>query len=193
MICGLIKPDYGQILINETNITKLPMYRRARMGIGYLPQESSIFRGLTVEKNILAILEIVEPKLEKRHQKLDELLAEFSITHLRTSMSTTLSGGERRRLEIARTIATNPFFILLDEPLAGVDPISVMDIKHLITYLKNKDIGILITDHNVREVLEIVDRGYIINNGTIIMEGSPKEIIENEMVKNVYLGSYFKL
>jgi lipopolysaccharide export system ATP-binding protein len=193
IISGLIKPNLGQIFLNNQDITRLPMYKRARLGIGYLPQEASIFRGLTVEDNIMAILEVIEPNRDQRSQKLNELLAEFSITHLRTALSTTLSGGERRRLEIARAIASNPAFILLDEPLAGVDPIAITDIKHLISHLKDKGIGVLITDHNVREVLDIVDRGYIISDGAVIMEGTPKEIIENEMVRSVYLGSYFKL
>lgn len=193
MISGLIQPDGGQIIINGQNITSLPMYRRARMGIGYLPQETSVFRGLNVEENIMAILELTDIKPKLRKQKLDELLEEFSIAHLRTASSITLSGGERRRLEIARAIASDPVFILLDEPLAGIDPIAVIEIKQLISHLKDRGIGVLITDHNVREMLDIIDRGYIMNDGGVIMEGTPEEIIENEMVRNVYLGSYFKL
>ncbi len=193
MISGLTRPDTGQILINNQDITNLPMYKRARMGIGYLPQEASIFRGLTVEDNIMAILEVVEPDLIKRQKKLETLLAEFAISHLRTAMSVTLSGGERRRLEIARALASDPLFILLDEPLAGVDPIAVIEIKHLISHLKDRGIGVLITDHNVREVLDIVDRAYIISDGTVIMEGTSKEIVKNEIVKNIYLGNDFKL
>jgi lipopolysaccharide export system ATP-binding protein len=193
MISGLIRPDMGQILINDQDITKLPMYKRARMGIGYLPQEASIFRGLSVEDNVMAILEIVEPDFKKRQEKLETLLAEFAITHLRTAMAVTLSGGERRRLEIARALASDPLFILLDEPLAGIDPIAVVEIKHLISHLKDRGIGVLITDHNVREVLDIVNRAYIISDGSVIMEGTPKEIVKNEIVKNVYLGSDFKL
>jgi lipopolysaccharide export system ATP-binding protein len=193
MISGLTRPDTGQILINNQDITNLPMYKRARMGIGYLPQEASIFRGLTVEDNIMAILEVVEPDLIKRQKKLETLLAEFAISHLRAAMSVTLSGGERRRLEIARALASDPLFILLDEPLAGVDPIAVIEIKHLISHLKDRGIGVLITDHNVREVLDIVDRAYIISDGTVIMEGTSKEIVKNEIVKNIYLGNDFKL
>ena len=193
IISGLTRPDTGQILINNQDITNLPMYKRARMGIGYLPQEASIFRGLTVEDNIMAILEVVEPDLIKRQKKLETLLAEFAISHLRTAMSVTLSGGERRRLEIARALASDPLFILLDEPLAGVDPIAVIEIKHLISHLKDRGIGVLITDHNVREVLDIVDRAYIISDGTVIMEGTSKEIVKNEIVKNIYLGNDFKL
>lgn len=193
MISGLIQPDSGEILLNDKNITNLPMYRRARLGVGYLPQESSIFRGLTVEQNIMAILELVEPIKEKRDALLDSLLGEFSISHLRTSSSVTLSGGERRRLEIARAVATNPHFILLDEPLAGVDPIAVIEIKQLISHLKNRGLGVLITDHNVREVLDIVDRAYIISDGTVIMEGTPDQIVKNKIVRNVYLGNEFKL
>lgn len=193
MISGLIKPDAGSILLDNKDITPLPMYRRAQLGLGYLPQESSIFRGLTVEQNILAVLEIVEPDEEKRMQTLSDLLEEFSISYLRESMAVTLSGGERRRLEIARAVATNPKFILLDEPLAGVDPIAVIEIKNLIHYLKKRGLGILITDHNVREVLDIVERAYIISDGSVIMKGTSEEIINNEVVRNIYLGNQFKL
>lgn len=193
MICGLIKPNAGSIFLNGIDITALPMYRRARLGIGYLPQESSIFRSMTVEQNIQAILEITESDVDKRIDQLDELLSEFSIEHLRHSAAVTLSGGERRRVEIARALAARPKFIMLDEPLAGIDPIAVHDIRDLISHLKEKNIGVLITDHNVREALEIVDRAYIIADGQILREGSPKEIIKDENVKRVYLGHSFDL
>ncbi|MFV9875194.1 MAG: LPS export ABC transporter ATP-binding protein [Rickettsiales endosymbiont of Dermacentor nuttalli] len=193
MMSGLIRPDVGNIILNKKDITQLPMYRRARLGISYLPQESSIFRGLNVEKNILSVLEISEPNVEKRHIRLNNLLAEFSITHLRYSPAIALSGGERRRVEIARAIATNPKFILLDEPLAGIDPIVVNDIKELIIHLKDKNIGVLITDHNVRETLDIVDRAYIIHEGVILMSGNVEDILANESVRNVYLGEDFTL
>lgn len=193
MICGLIKPDAGSIFLNGVDITPLPMYRRARLGIGYLPQESSIFRSMTVEQNIQAILEITESDTDKRIDQLDELLSEFSIEHLRNSPAVTLSGGERRRVEIARALAARPKFIMLDEPLAGIDPIAVHDIRDLISHLKEKNIGVLITDHNVREALEIVDRAYIIADGQILREGTPQEIIKDENVKRVYLGHSFDL
>jgi lipopolysaccharide export system ATP-binding protein len=193
MICGLIKSDYGSITLEDHDITRLPMYRRARLGIGYLPQEASIFRGLDVEKNILAVLEVTEADIEKRHIILEELLAEFSITHLRYTPAIALSGGERRRVEIARTLAANPYFILLDEPLAGIDPIAVSDIRDLVSHLKDKNIGVLITDHNVRETLEIVDRAYIIHEGHVLKEGMPAEIVKDEEVRKVYLGQDFSL
>jgi len=193
MIMGLIKPDYGDIYLDGKNITKLPVYRRARMGIGYLPQEASVFRGLTVEQNILSILEVCEPIAEKRVIALDSLLAEFSITHLRRTPSIALSGGERRRVEIARALASNPSFILLDEPLAGVDPVAVVEIKNLVAHLKDRNIGVLITDHNVRETLDIVDKAYILHDGQVLMEGTPKEIVSNKEVRRVYLGEGFKL
>lgn len=193
MICGLIKPDAGSIFLNGVDITALPMYRRARLGIGYLPQESSIFRSMSVEQNIQAILEITESDVDKRSDQLDELLSEFSIEHLRNSPAVTLSGGERRRVEIARALAARPKFIMLDEPLAGIDPIAVHDIRDLISHLKEKNIGVLITDHNVREALEIVDRAYIIADGQILREGTPQEIIKDENVKRVYLGHSFDL
>ncbi len=193
MIMGLIKPDYGTISLDGKDITNLPVYRRARLGIGYLPQEASIFRGLTVEENILAVLELSEPIKENRQITLEELLAEFSITHLRRTPAVALSGGERRRVEIARALASNPSFILLDEPLAGIDPVAVNDIKELISHLKDRGIGVLITDHNVREALDILDRAYIIHNGTVLMEGSPKEIVANKEVRRVYLGEKFVL
>jgi lipopolysaccharide export system ATP-binding protein len=193
MISGLVRPDYGTISLENNDITHLPMYSRARLGIGYLPQESSIFRGLTVEQNILAILEVTEPIREKRYLILDELLAEFSITYLRKAPALALSGGERRRVEIARALASNPFFMLLDEPLAGIDPIAVADIRELVSHLKDRGIGVLITDHNVRETLAIVDRAYIIHDGVVLMEGKPTEIVGNDEVRRVYLGERFSL
>ncbi|MCT4635539.1 MAG: LPS export ABC transporter ATP-binding protein [Rickettsiales bacterium] len=193
MISGLIKPDYGQISLNGVEITNLPMYRRAQLGVGYLPQESSVFRGLTVGENIEAVLEAVEPIESEREKRLEELLAEFSITHLKNILSINLSGGERRRLEIARALAVNPEYILLDEPLAGIDPIAIADIKNLIYHLKDKNIGVLITDHNVREMLDIVDRTYIIYDGEVLIEGDKEEIISHEVVRRVYLGDVFNI
>jgi lipopolysaccharide export system ATP-binding protein len=193
MITGLIQPDYGTVTLDEQDLTDLPMYRRARMGIGYLPQEASIFRGLTVENNIRSVLEVVEKSYERREAALEALLAEFSITHLRRTPSLALSGGERRRVEIARALASNPHFILLDEPLAGIDPIAVSDIKDLISHLKGRGIGVLITDHNVRDILDITDRAYIIHDGMVLMEGSPSDIVGNEDVRRVYLGDRFSL
>lgn len=193
MIMGLIKPDYGMVSLDGKDVTHLPVYRRARMGIGYLPQEASIFRGLTVEENILAVLELVEPIHETRQIMLEELLGEFSITHLRRTPAVALSGGERRRVEIARALASNPSFILLDEPLAGIDPVAVNDIKELISHLKHRGIGVLITDHNVREALDLLDRAYVIHNGTVLMEGTPQEIVVNKEVRRVYLGEKFVL
>lgn len=193
MITGLLTPDYGNVFLDGHDVTALPMYRRARIGIGYLPQESSIFRGLTVEDNILAILEITESDRDRRHAFLDDLLAEFSISHLRQTPAIALSGGERRRVEIARALATFPQFILLDEPLAGIDPIAVSDIRDLVSHLKDRGIGVLITDHNVRETLEIVDRAYIIHEGTVLMQGRPQEIVAHEDVRRVYLGERFSL
>jgi len=193
MITGLIQPDYGTVTLDGQDLTDLPMYRRARMGIGYLPQEASIFRGLTVENNIRSVLEVVEKSQERREAALEALLAEFSITHLRRTPSLALSGGERRRVEIARALASNPHFILLDEPLAGIDPIAVSDIKDLISHLKGRGIGVLITDHNVRDILDITDRAYIIHDGMVLMEGSPSDIVGNEDVRRVYLGDRFSL
>jgi len=193
MVTGLIQPDYGSIYLDGRDITSLPMYRRARLGIGYLPQESSIFRGLTVEQNIMAVLEVSEPVREKCHIILDELLGEFSITHLRHAPAMALSGGERRRVEIARALASNPSFILLDEPLAGIDPIAVSEIRMLVSHLKDRGIGVLITDHNVRETLEIIDRAYIMHDGVVLMEGTPKEIVYDDEVRRVYLGERFSL
>jgi lipopolysaccharide export system ATP-binding protein len=190
---GLIAPDYGAITMDGHDITDLPMYRRARLGIGYLPQEASIFRGLTVENNIRAALEVTEPHHDRREEYLEELLAEFSIEHLRRASAMTLSGGERRRVEIARALASRPSFILLDEPLAGIDPIALGDIRDLVAHLKDRGIGVLITDHNVRETLEIVDRAYILHDGGILMEGPPSEIVAHEAVRRVYLGDRFTL
>jgi len=193
MIVGLVPTDSGIIKIDDIDITNFPMYQRSRLGIGYLPQEASIFRGLNVENNIMAILEISEANIVKRREKLEELLQEFSISHIRKSHALALSGGERRRVEIARAIATNPAFILLDEPFAGVDPIAVNDIRLMINHLKNRNIGILITDHNVRETLSIVDRAYILYDGKILVSGNKDQIIENQKAKEVYLGSDFKI
>ncbi|MCH7888603.1 MAG: LPS export ABC transporter ATP-binding protein [Proteobacteria bacterium] len=193
LIIGLIAPDYGSIFLDGHDITELPMYRRARPGIGYLPQEPSIFRGLSVENNIRVVLEVVEPIRERREAMLDDLLAEFSITHLRRTSALALSGGERRRVEIARALASQPSFILLDEPLAGIDPIAVGEIRRLIAHLKDRGIGVLITDHNVREALEIVDRAYILHDGMVLMEGVPSEIVSHEVVRRVYLGERFRL
>ncbi len=192
-IMGLVAADYGKIILNDVDITNLPVYRRARMGIGYLPQEASIFRGMTVEENIMSILEITDLDTTARNEKLEILLGEFSITHLRRANSLSLSGGERRRLEIARCLAANPMFILLDEPLAGIDPVAVNDIKILISQLKRLNIGVLITDHNVRDALEIVDRAYVIFEGKVLAEGTPIDIVNNSDVKKAYLGENFNL
>jgi len=193
MITGLVQPDYGTIQLDGADITNLPMYRRARLGIGYLPQESSIFRGMTVEQNILSVLEVSESDPQRRQFLLDELLGEFSITHLRQSPAVALSGGERRRVEIARALASRPSFILLDEPLAGIDPIAIADVRDLVSHLKDKGIGVLITDHNVRETLDIIDRAYIIHDGMVLMEGTPQEIVNNHEVRRVYLGDSFSV
>ncbi|MGE5467724.1 MAG: LPS export ABC transporter ATP-binding protein, partial [Ignavibacteria bacterium] len=193
MITGLIKADRGAIELDGHDVTKLPMYQRARLGIGYLPQEASIFRGLTVEQNIRAVLEVVEPSKKKREAELNSLLDEFNITRLRKTPSIALSGGERRRVEIARALATNPRFILLDEPFAGVDPIAVLDIQKIIRFLKERGIGVLITDHNVRETLGICDRATIINAGEVLAAGHPEEIVQNENVRKVYLGEHFRM
>ncbi|HLO76954.1 MAG TPA: LPS export ABC transporter ATP-binding protein [Magnetospirillum sp.] len=192
-ITGLINPDDGAIELDGSDITGLPMYRRARLGIGYLPQEASIFRGLTVEGNLMAVLEVVEPDRDLRQARLDELLAEFGVEHLRRAPAMALSGGERRRVEIARALASKPHFILLDEPLAGIDPIAVADIRDLVAHLKHRGIGVLITDHNVRETLDIIDRAYILHDGTVLMEGPPEEIVAHEGVRRVYLGEHFSL
>ncbi|WP_235692131.1 LPS export ABC transporter ATP-binding protein [Elioraea tepida] len=193
LIVGLVAPDTGTITLDGADITTLPMYRRARLGLGYLPQEASIFRGLTVEQNIRATLEVAEPDRDARECALDALLAEFSISHLRRTPALALSGGERRRVEIARALATQPSFILLDEPLAGIDPIAVGEIRDLVAHLKDRGIGVLITDHNVRETLEIIDRAYILHDGQVLMEGSPRDIVAHEGVRRVYLGDRFSL
>jgi len=192
-IAGLVTPESGSVLIDGRDVTALPMYRRARFGIGYLPQEVSIFRGLSVEDNILAVLEIAEGDGHKRRERLEELLSEFSITHLRRAPSLALSGGERRRVEIARCLAANPRYLLLDEPFAGVDPIAVGDIRTLVHDLKSRGIGVLITDHNVRETLEIVDRAYILHDGKVLMSGTTDEVVNDEMVRRVYLGQNFRI
>ena len=193
IIMGLINADSGYIQLDGQDITRLPMYRRARLGIGYLPQEASIFRGLNVADNIRAVLEVQDLTREQRESLLEELLGEFSITHLRRTPALALSGGERRRVEIARALASRPDFILLDEPLAGIDPIAVNDIRNLIAYLKTKEIGVLITDHNVRDCLEIVDRAYILHDGKVLMSGTPEDIVAHEDVRRVYLGEGFSL
>jgi lipopolysaccharide export system ATP-binding protein len=193
IMVGLIRPEYGIVVMDGQDITDLPMYRRARAGIGYLPQEPSIFRGLSVEDNIRSVLEVIEGDREVRETMLDDLLGEFSISHLRKTPAIALSGGERRRVEIARALASRPNFILLDEPLAGIDPIAVGDIRDLVAHLKHRGIGVLITDHNVRETLDIVDRAYIIHEGVVLMEGSPDEIVAHEDVRRVYLGDAFTL
>jgi lipopolysaccharide export system ATP-binding protein len=192
-IVGLIRADAGKVLVSGRDVTQLPMYRRAQLGIGYLPQEASIFRGMNVEDNILSILEIWEPNKAEQKIKLEQLLEEFSIAYIRKSPAPALSGGERRRVEIARCLASSPNFVLLDEPFAGVDPIAVGDIRDLVATLKNRNIGVLITDHNVRETLEIVDRAYILHGGKVLMSGTPKEVISDPNVRNVYLGSTFKI
>ena len=193
MITGLIKADRGAIELDGHDVTKLPMYQRARLGIGYLPQEASIFRGLTVEQNIRAVLEVVEPSRKKREAELNSLLDEFNITRLRKSPSIALSGGERRRVEIARALATRPNYMLLDEPFAGIDPIAVGDIQDLVRHLTNRGIGVLITDHNVRETLGLTDRAYIVYAGQILTEGSPEEIVNDPDVRRLYLGEEFRL
>ena len=193
MITGLIPADEGSIRIDGRDVTKLPMYRRARLGIGYLPQEASIFRGLTVEENILAVLETVEPDKAERQLQLDALLEEFRITRLRTSPAIRLSGGERRRVEIARALASRPSFMLLDEPFAGIDPIAVNDIRALVRHLTQRGIGVLITDHNVRETLDLVGRAYIIHDGMVLTHGTAQEIVSNEDVRRVYLGDQFRI
>jgi lipopolysaccharide export system ATP-binding protein len=193
MIVGLIGPDSGNITLDGAEISGLPMYRRARLGIGYLPQEASIFRGLNVEQNIMAALEVVEPDRERREGMLTALLAEFGITHLRRTPALALSGGERRRVEIARALATAPNYILLDEPLAGIDPIAVGEIRDLVSHLKHRGLGVLITDHNVRETLEIIDRAYILYDGQVLMEGEPEAVVAHQDVRRVYLGEKFSL
>jgi lipopolysaccharide export system ATP-binding protein len=192
-IAGLVFPEAGRVTIDGRDVTSLPMYRRARLGIGYLPQEMSIFRGLSVEDNISAVLDISQSNSHKRRERLEELLSDFSIEHLRRAPALALSGGERRRVEIARCLAADPKYLLLDEPFAGVDPISVGEIRHLVADLKKRGIGVLITDHNVRETLEIVDRAYILHDGQVLMSGTPEEVVENENVRRVYLGDNFRI
>jgi len=192
-VMGLVKPDHGRIFLDGTDITDLPMYRRAALGLGYLPQETSIFRGLTVESNIMAVLEISEPDASRRERRLDELLADFHIERLRQAPAMALSGGERRRVEIARALAADPSIILLDEPFAGIDPISISDIRDLVRDLKGRGIGVLITDHNVRETLDIVDRACIIYDGQVLFEGSPQALVADEKVRKLYLGEGFAL
>ncbi len=193
MIVGLVEVNGGNIFLGDIDITKMPMYQRARLGISYLPQEASIFRDMNVEDNIYSILQISEANGVKRKEKLEELLQEFAISHIRKSHALSLSGGERRRVEIARALATNPSFILLDEPFAGVDPIAVGDIRQMVTHLKNRGIGVLITDHNVRETLSIVDRAYIVYDGKILTSGSKDDIINNEIARKIYLGADFRI
>jgi len=192
MLSGLINADEGSVLLDGKELTHLPLYERARRGVGYLPQESSVFRGLTVEQNITAVLEIFEPNRDARQMMLEDLMAEFGITHLRNTSSMNLSGGERRRLEIARALAARPTFLLLDEPLAGIDPISISEIRELIAQLKEHGLGVLITDHNVRETLELIDRAYIIHDGMVMMDGRPDEVVEHSGVREVYLGDSFQ-
>jgi lipopolysaccharide export system ATP-binding protein len=193
MITGLIRPDSGLIMLDDYDVTALPMYRRARLGIGYLPQEPSIFRGLTVEENIRAVLEITQPDKKKRADELEALLEEFDIARLRKVPAIALSGGERRRCEIARSLAGHPSFMLLDEPFAGIDPIAIGDIRQLVQHLKQRGIGVLITDHNVRETLDLIDRAYIVHAGGILTNGSPEEIVANADVRRFYLGESFRL
>lgn len=192
-VMGLVRPDAGRIMLDGEDITPLPMYRRAILGLGYLPQETSIFRGMTVEQNIMAVLEMVEPKAEERQETLDRLLDDFGLTKLRSSPAMALSGGERRRCEIARALAASPSIVLLDEPFAGIDPISIADIRDLVVQLKNRGIGVLITDHNVRETLDIVDRACIIYDGQVLFAGSPEDLVADENVRRLYLGEGFAL
>jgi lipopolysaccharide export system ATP-binding protein len=192
-VMGLVRPDAGRIFLDGRDITNLPMYRRAILGLGYLPQETSIFRGLTVEQNILAVLEVAEPDRDERSARLEQLLSEFGLAHLRDSPAMALSGGERRRCEIARSLAAEPSIMLLDEPFAGIDPISISDIRHLVMELKQRDIGVLITDHNVRETLDIVDRACIIYDGQVLFEGTPQALVADENVRRLYLGESFAL
>ncbi|MEM9781816.1 MAG: LPS export ABC transporter ATP-binding protein [Pseudomonadota bacterium] len=193
MVIGLVPADTGEIEIDGLEVGSLPMHRRARLGLGYLPQEASIFRGMTVEENILSVLELTVSDRNLRRRSLEALLGEFSITHLRRAPSLALSGGERRRVEIARCLASNPRYVLLDEPFAGVDPIAVGDIRALVAHLKDRGIGVLITDHNVRETLGIIDRAYILHDGHVLMSGSPDEVVQDENVRRVYLGEGFRI
>ncbi|MFD1610367.1 LPS export ABC transporter ATP-binding protein [Sphingomonas tabacisoli] len=192
-VMGLVKPDSGRIMLDGLDITGLPMYRRAILGLGYLPQETSIFRGLSVERNILAVLELAEPDRDARAERLEQLLEEFGLTRLRNSPAMGLSGGERRRCEIARALAANPSIILMDEPFAGIDPISIADIRDLVCQLKKRGIGVLITDHNVRETLDIVDRACIIYDGRVLFAGSPEDLVADANVRRLYLGEHFEL
>ena len=192
-VMGLVKPDSGRIFLDGSDITELPMYRRAILGLGYLPQETSIFRGLTVEQNIMAVLEVAEPDPQARRDRLEQLLGEFGLTHLRESAAMALSGGERRRCEIARALAADPSIMLLDEPFAGIDPISIADIRELVRELKKRDIGVLITDHNVRETLDIVDRACIIYDGQVLFAGTPQALVADHEVRRLYLGESFAL
>ncbi|MEJ6747493.1 MAG: LPS export ABC transporter ATP-binding protein [Yoonia sp.] len=192
-IAGLVTPEGGKVIVDGRDVTTLPMYRRAKLGIGYLPQEMSIFRGMTTEDNIMSILEIAVPEKRKRRERLEELLSEFSIEHLRRASALALSGGERRRVEIARCLAAGPKYVLLDEPFAGVDPIAVGEIRHLVADLKNRGIGVLITDHNVQETLQIVDRAYILHDGKVLMSGTTAEVVADENVRHVYLGNSFRV
>jgi lipopolysaccharide export system ATP-binding protein len=192
-IAGLVTPESGRVIIDGRDVTTLPMYRRAQLGIGYLPQEMSIFRGMSVEDNILSILEIAVPERHRRRERLEELLSEFSIEHLRRASALALSGGERRRVEIARCLAAGPKYVLLDEPFAGVDPIAVGEIRHLVSDLKNRGIGVLITDHNVQETLQIVDRAYILHDGKVLMSGTTQEVVKDDNVRRVYLGNNFRV
>jgi lipopolysaccharide export system ATP-binding protein len=193
MISGLIHADTGSVEVDGHDVTTLPMYRRARLGIGYLPQEASIFRGLTAEQNIRATAELIEPDPQRLEAAVEELLAEFGITHIRNTPAIALSGGERRRVEIARALATHPSYVLLDEPLAGIDPIAVGEIRDLVRHLKDRGIGVLITDHNVRDALEIIDRAYILHDGQVLKEGTPSDIVSDRDVRRVYLGEKFSL
>lgn len=192
-VAGLVSPDKGMVAVDGRDATNLPMYRRAQLGLGYLPQEASIFRGLNVEQNIAAVAELWANGKAATQQRVDDLIAEFAIEHIRKSPAVALSGGERRRVEIARCLAANPAYVLLDEPFAGVDPIAVGDIRALVSQLKERDIGVLITDHNVRETLEIVDRAYILHDGKVLMSGTPEEVVANKEVRRVYLGDDFKV
>ncbi|MFO1113566.1 MAG: LPS export ABC transporter ATP-binding protein [Rhodospirillales bacterium] len=193
MVTGLLAPNEGRIALDGSDITSLPMYRRARLGIGYLPQEPSVFRGLSVEDNIRAVLEVVEPSRKRRKTILRALLEEFAIEHIRRTPAVALSGGERQRVEIARALACNPQFVFLDEPFAGIDPIALSDIRGLVVHLKDRGIGVLITDHNVRETLDVIDRAYIIYDGRVLTEGEPSEIVVNQDVRRLYLGDSFSL
>jgi lipopolysaccharide export system ATP-binding protein len=193
MILGLLQPDYGAVFLDEENISQLPIYQRARKGLQYLPQESSVFRKLTVAENILAILETLEPDLRVREERLRQLLAELSLTHLANQKAASLSGGERRRVEITRALVTSPHFIILDEPFAGIDPLAVTDIQNIICQLKERGLGVLISDHNVRETLWVCDRAYLLNEGVILEEGTPEHLVQSELAKRIYLGESFTL